>query len=831
MQALDYIDKRKPSDDDSGFETLKNEGLQFIQALSGEIWTDYNAHDPGITILEQLIYGLTELNYQTSFEMEEYLTSPDGNLDYGNLALFKPDEIFPARALTINDYRKMIFNAVPEIDNVIIQPFQKGAVISLYKIDIALKEKNEGVWSEKEKKEIVEKVRYVYCENRNLCEDIADISVLENDFYTIHSSVESDNSRAPADILAEIYFRCSGFVASGISFEQYSDMKKNGTDLESIFSGPFTAYGYIRDDKLAVNRNIIRLSDITGLINSMDGVLSVTDIYFEKDGKKYYESVVTERSDAAMTLDFPDTVDDVHIRMFSGGRKYKTDYNELKNKYEKLNFEHRVLRHTPQNLDETFIMPQGRYRNYKEYYSIQNHFPTVYGTGRFGVPESYPESRKAKVRQLKGYLYFFEQIMANFLAMLENIPELFSIDSNLAETVSFYNLDNENIAGIEELYNIDDPKVMAGSFEKIVKKYDNFYDRRNRILDYLLSIYGEKCSQKSLQHFNYYYKDDAFKKELIDNKLRFLENMVTISRDKAASVNYMLSVWETDNLSGVELKTGLLLGLKDFRCRSLVASFNKDRIRLLTDRQYEEEKKKFSKTETKITFRAPESMIAESFYPVPYLPSQVENTDDDIALLVNKIGCLKHRCLSESLLRFGINTNRYRVGKVRNDKAWHVFFRPFDAEPWIYIAGYKDHASAVESVNRLQRFLCRLNITSEGFHLIEHVLLRPMGPEIKQAGDTETDFFGFRVSIVLPDWTARFNNKKFRSLCEETLCMNLPSHVYPHFIWLGLSEMSAFEELYKKWLALKYQNSNTKDLDVSAMAIRRFLEMHIDDAK
>ena len=33
---------------------LRAEGIDHIRALSGQIWTDHNAHDPGITALEVL---------------------------------------------------------------------------------------------------------------------------------------------------------------------------------------------------------------------------------------------------------------------------------------------------------------------------------------------------------------------------------------------------------------------------------------------------------------------------------------------------------------------------------------------------------------------------------------------------------------------------------------------------------------------------------------------------------------------------------------------------------------------------------------------------------
>ncbi len=46
------------------FDFLRQEGIEHIQRLAGHRWTDYNHHEPGITILEQLCYALTDLAYR-----------------------------------------------------------------------------------------------------------------------------------------------------------------------------------------------------------------------------------------------------------------------------------------------------------------------------------------------------------------------------------------------------------------------------------------------------------------------------------------------------------------------------------------------------------------------------------------------------------------------------------------------------------------------------------------------------------------------------------------------------------------------------------------------
>ncbi|MFH1373538.1 MAG: hypothetical protein ABII79_07080, partial [bacterium] len=48
-------------------------GLEYVKNLAGRVWTDYNVHDPGITILELLCYALTDLSYRASFPVADLL--------------------------------------------------------------------------------------------------------------------------------------------------------------------------------------------------------------------------------------------------------------------------------------------------------------------------------------------------------------------------------------------------------------------------------------------------------------------------------------------------------------------------------------------------------------------------------------------------------------------------------------------------------------------------------------------------------------------------------------------------------------------------------------
>ena len=60
------------------YELLRQLGIRFAQQFSGSIWTDYNEHDPGVTLIEYLAYALTDLAYRSNFSVHELLTAQGG---------------------------------------------------------------------------------------------------------------------------------------------------------------------------------------------------------------------------------------------------------------------------------------------------------------------------------------------------------------------------------------------------------------------------------------------------------------------------------------------------------------------------------------------------------------------------------------------------------------------------------------------------------------------------------------------------------------------------------------------------------------------------------
>ena len=105
----------------------------------------------------------------------------------------------------------------------------------------------------------------------------------------------------------------------------------------------------------------------------------------------------------------------------------------------------------------------------------------------------------------------------------------------------------------------------------------------------------------------------------------------------------------------------------------------------------------------------------------------------------------------------------------------------------------------------------------EGMHIFEHILLRPIQeqtitdtdidegyfPECKLEQDCDcpiTDYYSFRISVILPFWPIRFRNLDFRQYVERTIHQETPAHILAKICWLNLEQMNELEDCYQQWL-------------------------------
>ncbi len=121
MSETNYIEPKKKLAEALDYNRFKAAALKRIEELASANWTDYNAHDPGITILEALTYALVDLGYRTEFDIKDILAYADGETPQPN-TLFTGSEIFTTQPVTVKDYRKLFID-IKGVQNAWLQPF------------------------------------------------------------------------------------------------------------------------------------------------------------------------------------------------------------------------------------------------------------------------------------------------------------------------------------------------------------------------------------------------------------------------------------------------------------------------------------------------------------------------------------------------------------------------------------------------------------------------------------------------------------------------------------------------------------------------------------
>ncbi|RTZ49432.1 hypothetical protein EJ377_01905 [Chryseobacterium arthrosphaerae] len=89
-------------------------------------------------------------------------------------------------------------------------------------------------------------------------------------------------------------------------------------------------------------------------------------------------------------------------------------------------------------------------------------------------------------------MLFFDQILAGYFKHLEKVKEVLSINGGLKRT--FFTQALKNIKGFDQLvsrYDTEDDDKLTDS---LYKELDNSVERRNEVLDHLISRFAETFS-------------------------------------------------------------------------------------------------------------------------------------------------------------------------------------------------------------------------------------------------------------------------------------------------------------------------------------------------
>lgn len=583
---------------------LRRAGIRLLERLGGKLWTDFNAHDPGITILEQVCYALTDLAYRTNYDMQDLLAGGDDPYR----SLHSPAQVLTTNPVTLTDLRKLVID-VPGVKNAWFEPVEEpepglaydpseGILFlqtsapqppdrepvrlgGVYRVlleadsDLAL-----------HAAEILPEVNRRLHAHRNLGEDFLPPSILPGQAILVNAEIEVSAVDDPDRLLAQIYYALASSISPRIRFYTLAEMLERGKRIDEIMDGPALQHGFIDDAELeGLGRKAgLRASDLIQEILNVAGTVKVDSLSLSagSETQDWYlklDPLHTPVLDIASLLFDPKGPT---IRLVRGGIAVQPNparVAEILNRLKRAGSDEPL---PPPQRD--VLLPAGRDRRIGQYYSIQHQFPATYGIGSLGLPESAPAQRKAQAKQLKAYLMFFDQLLANYFAQLANAKELFSFHAQasrtyFAQAVEDAGLDLDEVLGSDRAaYAARVQEITEASalgMETIdpdsptVSERKSRFERKNRFLNHLLARFAEQFTDYSL--LLYAHSKEQEEQDLIEDKSAFLRDYHEIGAARGSGFNYALPSWGMENISGLEKRINRKLGLSTLHKRDLSA--------------------------------------------------------------------------------------------------------------------------------------------------------------------------------------------------------------------------------------------------------------------
>lgn len=412
------------------FAGLLNEGICYAQQMSSSDWTDYNEHDPGLTILEQLCYALTDLGMRGRYPMNDLLAGPGGRI--ARDTLFSGNRVLTTAPQTADDYRRLLYARVDGLKNFWLLPVKHG-LQGLYHGFIE-------VYGHANRARVLAEAARLLRANRLLGEDLAGLCVLEQQRIRLAGVVEVENGCDPDEVMGAILFTLNVYAVPGPAAAPRHARAASGAPYDALYEGPLLRDSVIEEIGETALPRRIGLDRIVRLVRGCAGVRSLTAPCFADAGG----IEVPLRAGALPYFEVP-AVDGrwpFTMRDARGGA-IKLDRGRVERfmarDYAALKAAEQAGRRSPEMLAYRRL-PTGRQLGIGHYHSIQHQFPATYGLGLHGVPSN-PDwrdsawiagatagpERLAQARQLCAYLLLFEQMLANGFSQLAAARHLFSL--------------------------------------------------------------------------------------------------------------------------------------------------------------------------------------------------------------------------------------------------------------------------------------------------------------------------------------------------------------------------------------------------------------------
>lgn len=635
-----------------------------------------------------------------------------------------------------------------------------------------------------------QKVHKKLHQNRNFTEDYLCLSTIESIEIGICVDIEIEPQSNVVDVMAQIQIALFDVINPPIRFYTLAQLLDQGYHSEDLFLGPKLDHGFLKDEEL-INCSLptaIHSSDIIAVLMVVKGVVSVNNLLltaYDKNGKP-----IPGSSSQPWSLSLSGEVNPIFTPKKSKILLFQKKIPFLLSENNQMLVDQRIEIYKSQqknykllNTNNELPFPSGTFYQLDEYYSIQDEFPQNYGLGKNQLSNKESDSRKAQVNQLKGYLHFYDQILADFFNQLyhsKNILDTVTIDRSYFPKYLSKNDWNGGEFYSKELYtdSFEDNLWMPNDDQiSIYENKTNFYERRNRALDHLMSRFGESFNDyvfmmyqvnqdaKGLGELSFQYED------LIQDKQNFINDYPKISSKRGIGMDYINpntltppDFWGSNSRGGYEQRVAKLLGINDTSLRDIA---NDD---------------------------SPQSQLSIPT-KLGVIHFKIQSPATDLAI---KWNWLQEHIFDPNVYTIHKSSTKYYLYLEKDATKIAKVDKPF--------------ATFEVAHDYYNSLLQTLNEAFENFYSIEHLLLRPLltsnidndlltvclQDDCKD--EANNDPYSFKATIVLPGYLTRFRNLTFRKYAEKIFRQEAPAHVVLKICWVNANDMKKFQLAYKNWL-------------------------------
>ena len=768
----------RPPEGQEPYTELQRRTLAELQRLSGEVWTDYNPGDPGVTVADAANYALTETGYRLGFPLEDYLAGKDGYWVQEMYGLFPARSVYPSAPVTAEDYRRAILTRFPMVENATVIP-RSGTGQYDVRLRISPYFSHDG--------SVEASVLRFLNRHRNLCEQFGRVETESPEELSFHADFEIETGCDPTEILVELYDRTMCYLAGDVEIVRPASDDALPMRKDEWYEGP------VKDVRVEIPVQQNTEHELYTRLTRIPGIVSFKTCYFkDKDGR-----IVTDFTDG-YTLDL--SKDLKHMKVRIGRERVYADgdafVERLKAKFfmrgtfrTRRLMQEREERNTTGNGQnshagkEKATLYRSEYRDIYDHAPLADDLPSCYATSDKDLLRDTPAEEKAAARNFGNYLRLFDLLLQRGLNELDGLKSLLALD-----------MDGKELSRMESL-----PDGML-DMRKSNDRYRNIATLRTRYMDFLDSLYGTDSAPEWMVEFDCYGQTED---DRLCRRMRFLKALPEMIRDRSRSFDITGS-YGGENVPVVKKYLSLLLDFDTDEETTVGNVLPGHNLILMGDGEQGERLRGLMSSQ----------MIDDDVFDPGAVEAVAEDTppatkDEKLKRyedLRRHLPIFNSNWINGSLFREGITPGNYNLVDAGNGE-WLLVFRGKEETRRMNL-GRSDSKKTLNGwANTLCRYLRELNRLCEAVYVVEKNLFDPAEP--------------FTVMLVFTGWTARTRSPRFREACTQLARSVIPSHLKMEIHWIGALQMQYFEDGYKKW---RESMGGNAPADIRALHLKKMLD-------